>query len=123
MNARKGREAWRPLAPIVREDDTTWFHDLTPSPHMILTFRATAAAHTQVPGIVHEDGTARVQTVGPGDDAFVRALLDALAAAGGPDVLLNTSLNRPGERSPTPRPKRCPPRPPWAWTPSCSTIG
>jgi carbamoyltransferase len=38
-----------------------------------------------------------VQTVGPADDAFLRALLDHLEREGAPPCVLNTSLNRPGE--------------------------
>lgn len=99
VNRRKGREAWRPLAPIVREGDDSWFEGLQASPYMIRTFRATARARREAPGIVHVDGTARVQTVGSGadDDAFLGQLLAGLAARGLPDILLNTSLNRPGE--------------------------
>jgi len=97
VNRRKGREAWRPLAPVVRVEDDTWFHGLLPSPHMIRTFNATDRARAEIPGGVHVDGSARVQTVGPNDDAFLRALLEALPAAGHPDVVLNTSLNRRGD--------------------------
>jgi len=97
VNRRKGREAWRPLAPIVRAEDTRWFDLAHPSPFMITTGLATEAAKARVPGVVHEDGTARVQTVGPNDDPFLREVLDALEAAGEPPVLLNTSLNRRGE--------------------------
>lgn len=97
VNAKKGREAWRPVAPIVLEEDKTWFHDLVPSPHMILTFRATPRAREEITGVMHEDGTARVQTVGAQDDPFLRALLQALARRGEPPVVINTSLNRPGE--------------------------
>ena len=97
VNRRKGREAWRPLAPIVRAEDRRWFELEGPSPFMITTGIATDAAKAQVPGVVHEDGTARVQTVGPGDDPFLREVLDRLEAAGEPPVILNTSLNRRGE--------------------------
>lgn len=102
VNRRKGREAWRPLAPIVRAGATRWFAPQGPqpdvrSPFMILTYEATAEARERVPGIVHADGSARVQTVGEGDDPFLLAILDALQEMGAPDVLLNTSLNRRGE--------------------------
>jgi carbamoyltransferase len=97
LNALKGREAWRPLAPVVRDDASRWFHDLRPSPHKILTFVATDTARREIPGAVHADGTARVQTVGPGGDPFLRALLEALEANDHPPAVLNTSLNRPGE--------------------------
>ncbi len=97
VNRLKGREAWRPVAPIIRREDTRWFHDLVPSPHMILTFAATEEARERLPGIVHVDGTARVQTVAPDEDAFLRALLDALEQRGEPPAVINTSFNRRGE--------------------------
>jgi carbamoyltransferase len=52
-------------------------------------------------GILHRDGTSRVQLVSPGEDTLLRALLEALAARGEPGVVLNTSLNARGE--PVPR--------------------
>jgi len=97
VNALKGRESWRPVAPIVRLGDDRWFEDQTPSPYMILTFRATARARREIPGVIHTDGTARVQTVTPEQNGFIHALLEALHARGAPPVVINTSLNRRGE--------------------------
>jgi carbamoyltransferase len=97
VNARKGREAWRPLAPVVRPDATRWFPGLVPSPWMILTFRASDAARAEIPGAVHADGTARVETVTPASEPFFAAVLDALERSGHPPAVLNTSLNRRGE--------------------------
>ena len=97
MNALKGREAWRPLAPIVRAEDGRWFEDQVASRYMILTFQATGRARAEIPGVVHADGSARVQTVAAGESDFLRALLDALEERGQPPVVINTSLNRRGE--------------------------
>lgn len=95
VNTLKGREDWRPLAPIVRAGDDRWFEGLAASPHMILTFQATSKARREIPGVVHADGTARVQTVG--EAGFLRSLLDALERRGEPPVVVNTSFNRRGE--------------------------
>ena len=46
-----------------------------------------------VPAITHVDCTARLQTVGPDDDPFLRALLQAFDERTGVPVLLNTSFN------------------------------
>ncbi len=46
-----------------------------------------------VPAITHVDCTARLQTVGPGDDALLRTLLKAFHQRTGVPVLLNTSFN------------------------------
>ena len=54
-------------------------------------------AKREIPGVIHADGTARVQTVTAGENAFVHALLDALEALGQPPVVVNTSLNLRGE--------------------------
>jgi len=97
VNRLKGREPWRPVAPIIRRADEHWFDGLVDSPYMILTFPATERARREIPGVIHEDGSARVQTVTPDQDPFVHALLDALEALGQPPVVLNTSLNRRGE--------------------------
>lgn len=97
VNRRKGREAWRPLAPVVRVDALRWFPRLVPSPWMIRTFEASPEARAEIPGAVHADGTARVQTLAPGEEPFLEAVLAALAARGEPACVLNTSLNRRGE--------------------------
>lgn len=97
VNRRKGREAWRPLAPVVRSDAHRLFAGLEPSPWMISTFVATEGARAEVPGAVHADGTARVQALPPGSEPFLEAVLAALEAGGHPPCMLNTSLNRRGE--------------------------
>jgi len=97
VNARKGREAWRPLAPVVRTDAHRWFPALGLSPHMILTFEGSPAARLEIPGALHADGSARVQTLGPDGDPFLAALLTRLEALGQAPCVLNTSLNRRGE--------------------------
>jgi carbamoyltransferase len=97
VNALKGREAWRPLAPVVKEGDATFFHGLVPCPWMILTFEATRQARERIPGGIHVDGTARVQTTTPDDGTLLAPVIDALARRGEPAALLNTSFNRRGE--------------------------
>jgi carbamoyltransferase len=98
VNDRKGRERWRPLAPVVREEDAgRWFSPAVPSPWMILTLVGNDRARAEVPGALHVDGTARVQTVARDGDDLLRGVLDALPSLGHPPCVLNTSLNRRGE--------------------------
>ncbi len=97
LNAHKGREDWRPLAPVIYEDDPDLFEGLVPSPWMILTFEATGAGRERVPGGIHVDGTARVQTVERENGTFLSDVLHALEARGEPPAVLNTSFNRRGE--------------------------
>jgi len=98
LNDHKGRERWRPVAPVVAARDVgRWFAPAFPSPHMILTLVATPeAAAGPLRGAVHADGTARVQTVADDDEPFLAGVLARLATRGHAAVL-NTSLNRRGE--------------------------
>jgi len=50
---------------------------------------------TRVPAIVHTDGTARLQTVGPDNDVLHRLLVEYERLSGVP-VLCNTSANFAG---------------------------
>lgn len=98
LNDHKGRERWRPVAPVLREGDVArWFDPSLPSPWMILTLAARPGASTgPLAGAIHADGTARVQTVTPSQEPFLDAVLGALAPLGHAAVL-NTSLNRRGQ--------------------------
>ena len=98
LNDQKGRERWRPVAPVVRASEVgRWFTDARESPWMISTMRPNAAAKAgPLRGAVHVDGTARVQTVTPGQEPFLDALLRVLETSGHAAVI-NTSLNRRGE--------------------------
>ena len=52
---------------------------------------------TDLPAIVHQDGTSRVQTVSKKDKTILRAVLEEWYNRTGCPVLLNTSLNIRGE--------------------------
>ncbi len=67
VNQIKEREPWRPLAPSVLAKCADLWFDL-PAPSSFMSFGAAAHAPTRIkaPGIVHHDGSARVQTVGAG---------------------------------------------------------
>ncbi len=93
----KFREAFRPFAPAVLEESATeWFLSPRPSPFMLLVFQVRPERRATIPGVVHVDGTARVQTVGQGTGPF-RRLLEAFAARTGVPLVLNTSFNVRGE--------------------------
>jgi carbamoyltransferase len=95
----KFREDFRPFAPsVLREEADDWFEGVCDSPAMLFTFPVRAERREQVPGIVHVDGSARVQTVGPDDGhpAF-RRLLEHFHEATGIPLVLNTSFNVRGE--------------------------
>jgi carbamoyltransferase len=95
INLIKGRENWRPLAPIVRKADFHRYFSGNPESCRFMLFTY-AVISRDVPGITHVDGTARVQTIGD-DDALLSPLLQALPAHGEPAVIVNTSFNAAGE--------------------------
>jgi len=96
VNRIKRRELWRPLAPAVLiEHVHDVFEDLpVPSPFMLLTARVRHP--DRYPAITHVDGSARVQTV-TRENGGLWAILTALQQQCGVPVVLNTSLNGPGE--------------------------
>jgi carbamoyltransferase len=97
MNDIKGREQFRPVAPMVLESRAhEVFEGPFPSPYMLFTHRVRPEWRNRIPAVVHVDGTARVQTVRPDDDPLVAALLEGVAARTGVPVLVNTSLNTAG---------------------------
>ena len=95
INARvKQREWFRPLAPVVLEEQAdAWFDVPGPSPFMQFAAPVRPERASAVPAITHIDGTARLQTVGPDGDPLLRALLVGFAERTGVPVLLNTSFN------------------------------
>lgn len=103
VNARvKRREAIRPLAPMVtRRAAEAWFHladgALDHEAHayrwMVLTARARPGALARIPAVIHRDGTARLQIVGPDTDPLVYAYLLAMGRRVGVEASVNTSLN------------------------------
>jgi carbamoyltransferase len=94
----KHREAFRPFAPVVLEERAAeWFELDHPSRNMLFSAVVRPEVRQRVPGIVHADGSARVQTVAPSYPGGLRALLERFGERTGVPVLLNTSLNGPGE--------------------------
>ncbi|NMH95523.1 carbamoyltransferase, partial [Pseudonocardia bannensis] len=99
INARvKGREWFRPLAPLVLLDAATDVFDHEgPAPFMLLAMDVRDHRRAALPAITHVDGTARIQTVEPVNTPFLHAVLSGFESRTGCPVLLNTSLNGPGD--------------------------
>jgi carbamoyltransferase len=94
----KGREWFRPLAPLVLAEAATAIFDVDrPAPFMQYAADVRPAYRAVLPAITHVDGTARLQTVEETNTPFLYALLAAFAARTGCPVLLNTSLNGQGD--------------------------
>jgi carbamoyltransferase len=67
------------------------------APFMIMAFAATDEATRRIPGVVHVDGTMRIQTVEPSSNPRFYGVIKAFEARTGIPVLLNTSFNIKGE--------------------------
>ncbi|HEU4595556.1 MAG TPA: carbamoyltransferase C-terminal domain-containing protein [Pyrinomonadaceae bacterium] len=90
----KGRELFRPLAPVVLLEAASRFFDIDrPAPFMQFAADVRPDKRDFIPAVTHVDGTARLQTVSEHDDPFLYSLLKAFEARTGIGVLLNTSFN------------------------------
>jgi carbamoyltransferase len=97
LNDVKGREQFRPVAPMIRLDRAAdVFSGPLPSPYMLFVHRVRPEWADRIPAVVHVDGTARVQTVDPAAEPEVAALLAAFERRTGLPCLVNTSLNTAG---------------------------
>jgi len=98
LNDVKGREQFRPVAPMVlAERAPEIFHDgPLPSPYMLFVHRVAPQWRDRIPAVVHVDGTARIQTIDDATTPHVAALLRAFEARTGLPVVVNTSLNTAG---------------------------
>jgi carbamoyltransferase len=94
LNNVKGREQFRPVAPMVlAERAAELFEGPLPSPYMLFTHRVRPAWRERIPAVVHVDGSARIQTVDRADEPLVARLLEAVERRTGVPVVVNTSLN------------------------------
>ena len=96
INKIKGRELFRPLAPVVLEEKAQdWFDINKPSPYMQYAVRCKKPE--LIPAVVHKDGTSRIQTVNKKQHPGLYDLLKKWEDFSGVPVLLNTSLNIKGQ--------------------------
>lgn len=96
VNTVKGREMFRPFAPVIMEEHSSeWFDMSQPSPYMQYAFKCKKPK--LIPSVVHEDGTSRVQTVNKNQHPGLYELLRRWKEHSGVPVLLNTSLNIKGQ--------------------------
>jgi carbamoyltransferase len=97
LNDVKGREQFRPVAPMVlAERAADIFEGQLPSPYMLFTHRVKPSWIDRIPAVVHVDGTARIQTVDEADEPLVARMLRHLERRTGIPVVVNTSLNTAG---------------------------
>jgi carbamoyltransferase len=97
LNDVKGREQFRPVAPMVRARRAAELFDgPLPSPFMLFTHDVRGEWRERIPAVVHVDGTARIQTVDAREEPLVARMLAAFERRTGVPVVVNTSLNTAG---------------------------
>jgi carbamoyltransferase len=97
LNQVKGREQFRPVAPMVlTERAAEIFDGVLPSPYMLFTHRVHDGWRERIPAVVHVDGTARIQTVDRDRQPLLAQMLDGFERRTGLPVVVNTSLNTAG---------------------------
>ncbi|GAA3438060.1 carbamoyltransferase C-terminal domain-containing protein [Kutzneria kofuensis] len=99
VNTLKGREQWRPLAPVTLPGHAPrlWPSQGMRELYMVGTATVGAYGREVMPALVHVDGTTRPQVVSGGKAPILEGVLAAMEEAGVPPVLMNTSFNGPGE--------------------------
>jgi carbamoyltransferase len=98
LNEIKDREDFRPVAPVVLEEEAaSWFKGAGSSPFMLFVYDVQPDKAEVIPAVRHIDGTARIQTVNREQHPLYYDLLKAFQARTGVPVLVNTSFNTRGE--------------------------
>jgi carbamoyltransferase len=98
LNDIKGREQFRPIAPMVLAERASEIFSggPLPSPYMLFTHRVTPEWQQRIPAVVHVDGTARTQTVERTDLPSMHRCIREFERRTGLPVVVNTSLNTAG---------------------------
>jgi carbamoyltransferase len=97
LNRIKGRENYRPVAPICLEEHApTIFTPGSSDPYMLFEHQVKENWIDKVPAIRHLDGTARLQTVNTGNGKIYELLMHYYRRSGIP-LLCNTSANFNGK--------------------------
>lgn len=98
LNAVKGREQFRPVAPMVLAERAgeIFSRGPLPSPYMLFVHDVAPAWRERIPAVTHVDGTARIQTVDQSADPRLHATIGRFADRTGVPVVVNTSFNTAG---------------------------
>jgi carbamoyltransferase len=98
LNDIKDREDFRPVAPVVLEEEAgAWFAGAGVSPYMLFVYPVRPEVEDRIPAVRHVDGTARIQTINRAQHALYYDVVRAFAARTGVPVLVNTSFNTRGQ--------------------------
>ncbi len=98
LNEIKDREDFRPVAPVVLEEEADqWFVNARQSPFMLFIYDVQPDKADKIPAVRHVDGTARIQTINRSQNPPYYDLLKEFFSITGVPVLVNTSFNTRGE--------------------------
>ncbi|WAC03801.1 hypothetical protein N7U66_10480 [Lacinutrix neustonica] len=93
----KFREGFRPFAPIVLEEDCNAWFDMKHTISKYMLFTVKSNKRNEIPSCIHEDNTARVQTLNKEENKLLHELISNFKLKTECPVLINTSFNVRGE--------------------------
>lgn len=95
LNARvKHRESFRPFAAsVLMEHQSQWFENAFYAPTMEAVFQVRTSMQKKIAGVVHADGSCRIQSVNQKVQPFYWNLIEAFRKKTGVPMLINTSFN------------------------------
>jgi carbamoyltransferase len=98
LNDVKGREQFRPVAPMCLAERASQIFSRgpLPSPYMLFVHDVDPRWRDRIPAVVHVDGTSRVQTVHAETDPLLHRMIEGFERLTGLPVVVNTSLNTAG---------------------------
>lgn len=97
LNKKKGRELFRPFGGVVLERNIPRVTiDRIPNDWMLSAVNVNKTIVSEIPGLVHKDGTLRIQVIRD-TSSLIYALLEEYEKQTGRIILINTSFNGKGE--------------------------
>lgn len=98
LNEIKDREDFRPVAPVVLEEEADdWFMNASSSPFMLFVNKVKPEQIKSIPAVCHVDRTARIQTIRQEQNPLYYELLREFKVQTGCPILVNTSFNTQGK--------------------------
>lgn len=95
LNNLKGREVWRPLAPVVLFEKQNEYFDY--NKESLYMLKNAKVISSKIPAVTHVDYTARIQSITQKSNKLLYDILNEYNNLTGCAVLINTSFNVKGE--------------------------